>query len=144
MALELPSQDTEYGVRVRRRLQADMTAWLTSVDSAGTPQPAPVWFLWEPDQGTALIYSQASARRMDRIIANPRASLHLNDDGAGHDVVVLTGTLVATSAVATSDEHPAYVAKYGEWMSRIFGSTSNFAGMFSIPLVFQARRVRGV
>lgn len=144
MALELPDQDTEYGARVRRRLRTDMTAWLTSVDSAGTPQPAPVWFLWDADHAAALIYSQPSARRMERITANPRASLHLNDDGAGRDVVVLTGTLVVAPEVAAPDAHPEYVAKYGEWMDQVFGSRAGFAGNFSVPLRFRARRVRGV
>jgi hypothetical protein len=48
---------TEFGARAVRRLREDMTAWLTSTDRAGTPQPAPVWFLWNDDDSSALVYS---------------------------------------------------------------------------------------
>jgi PPOX class probable F420-dependent enzyme len=62
---------TELGVRAARRLQEDMTAWLTSPDRTGTPQPAPVWFLWSAADSSALVYSQRGARRLTRIQANP-------------------------------------------------------------------------
>jgi hypothetical protein len=57
MAVVLP--DTRFGARVARRLHEDMTAWLTLTDQAGTPQPAPVWFLWDDDSSCVVLYSQA-------------------------------------------------------------------------------------
>ncbi len=45
----LPDPSTEFGERVARRLRDEVVAWLTLVDGSGTPQPAPVWFLWEGD-----------------------------------------------------------------------------------------------
>ena len=47
---------TEFGQRVMRRLQEEVVVWLTTVDASDTPQPRPVWFLWEGE--TFLIYSQ--------------------------------------------------------------------------------------
>ena len=41
MSLQLPDPDSEFGVRVARRLRDEPIAWLTHVDGAGTPQPAP-------------------------------------------------------------------------------------------------------
>jgi hypothetical protein len=45
MTFALP--DTEFGTRATRHLTDDVVAWLTLVDASGTPQPAPVWFLWD-------------------------------------------------------------------------------------------------
>src|SRR6478609_6474665 len=41
--------DTEFGARVRQRLQDETLIWFTTTSADGTPQPNPVWFLWEPD-----------------------------------------------------------------------------------------------
>ncbi len=135
--------DTEFGARAARRLREDMTAWLTSMDRAGTPQPAPVWFLWNAGDSSVLLYSQPNAKRLNRIRTNPRGSLHLNDDGEGHDFVVLTGTVEQAPGVPPAHEHPAYVDKYADWMTRLFGSAERFSSMFSVPLLFSATRVRG-
>jgi hypothetical protein len=35
---------TEFGVKTARRVEHDKLAWLTTVDSNGTPQPNPVRF----------------------------------------------------------------------------------------------------
>ena len=35
---------TEFGAKVVTRIGAQKLAWLTTVDSKGTPQPNPVWF----------------------------------------------------------------------------------------------------
>ena len=47
MTSVLPDPSTEFGARVARRLDEEVVAWLTVVDGAGTPQPAPIWFLWD-------------------------------------------------------------------------------------------------
>jgi hypothetical protein len=33
--------------RVAQRLREDAVIWLTTVAANGTPQPNPVWFLWD-------------------------------------------------------------------------------------------------
>ena len=45
--------DTEFGARVERRLREDVIGWLVTVSADGTPQPNPVWFVWDGE--TALI-----------------------------------------------------------------------------------------
>ena len=40
-------ETTEFGQRASRRLHDQLLAWLTTVDGQGTPQPVPVWFLWD-------------------------------------------------------------------------------------------------
>lgn len=132
-----------FGARTDERLHNEMTAWLTSVDRTGTPQPTPVWFLWNTGESSALLYSPPTAKRLSRIQANPRSSLHVNDDGEGHRFVVLTGSLEHALDTAPAHEHPAYVEKYGPWMEKVFGSPERFGSMFSVPLLFRASRVRG-
>ncbi|MEU4804763.1 TIGR03667 family PPOX class F420-dependent oxidoreductase [Actinosynnema sp. NPDC023587] len=141
MTFTLPDPSTEFGARVARELREDMIAWVTSVDRAGTPQPAPVWFLWEND--TALFYSRPDAKRLDRLKANPRTSLNLNDEGLGKEVLVLTGTLTREDGIAPAHLHEAFTAKYGELAADAFGSHEKFSELYSVPLVFHPERVRG-
>src|SRR5436190_12240754 len=45
--MSLVDASTEFGQRVERRLREEKIAWLTTVAPSGTPQPVPVWFLWD-------------------------------------------------------------------------------------------------
>jgi PPOX class probable F420-dependent enzyme len=141
MTIALPDPSTEFGARVARRLAEEPVAWLTVVDAAGTPQPAPVWFHW--DGTSALIYSLTEAKRLAHLRARPRVALHFDGNGQGGDVVVLTGEIVdAPDAPAVAD-NPAYFAKYGERITSGWGSAENFGEQYSVPLRFTPRRVRG-
>jgi PPOX class probable F420-dependent enzyme len=76
-----------------RRLRSEQVAWLTTVRADGQAQSTPVWFLWDGE--TFLVYSQPGAPKVRNVTANPRVSLHLNDDGEGDDVVTLYQTAIA-------------------------------------------------
>ena len=80
---------TPLGKRAAEHLAADLCVWLTTVSSNGTPQPAPVWFLWEG--GTVLIYTQPGAIKVRNIRSNPYVSLNFNCSFDGSDVVVISG-----------------------------------------------------
>lgn len=141
MAL-LPDPSTEFGARVARRLDAEMVAWLTVVDAAGVPQPAPIWFLW--DGATALVYSDHRARRLAHLAAHPQVALHLNGTATGGDVVVLTGTVAVDDRAPAPQDNPAYLAKYGERIANGSWRTPEvFAETYSVPLRFTPDRVRG-
>lgn len=139
-----PDSASDPGRRFRERLSTDLVAWLTLVPESGTPQPAPVWFLWVDDTEDVVIYSQSTARRLQWLDRSNRASLHLNDDGHGHDYLVMTGTLDRlASDYPGPDEHDVFLAKYRPSMDSIFGAAANYAAAFSVPLIFTPRRVRG-
>src|SRR5215213_10216027 len=87
-AMEIDTS-TDFGARTTRHLEDDRIVWLATVGPDGTPQPSPVWFLWDGD--TALIYSQPSAPKLRNIEQRPRVSLHFNCTASGGDVVILTG-----------------------------------------------------
>jgi len=141
MTSVLPDPSTEFGARVARRLDEEVVAWLTVVDGAGTPQPAPIWFLWDGE--SALIYSLTGAKRLTHLRARPRVALHLNGDGQGSDIVVLTGEIVDAPGAPPVADNPAYFAKYGERITSGWGSAEAFDAQYSVPLRFTPRRVRG-
>lgn len=141
MASVLPDPATEFGARVARRLVEEPLAWLTIVDSAGTPQPAPVWFLWDGE--SALVYSHGAAKRLEHLRANRRVALHLDGNGQGGDIVVLTGEAAEAPGEPPAHENPAYLAKYGENITDGWRTAENFAAIYSVPLRFRPRRVRG-
>jgi PPOX class probable F420-dependent enzyme len=132
---------TEFGQRAERRLHEEKLAWLTTVDAAGTPQPVPVWFLWD-GAGSILIYSQPETPKLRAIERNPRVSLNLDGNGQGGDIVVATGD-AAISDDPPAHELPVYVDKYASLIERNRWTPEQFAGMYSVPIRISVRRVRG-
>jgi PPOX class probable F420-dependent enzyme len=132
---------TEFGQRAARRLREDVLAWLTTVDRRGTPQPVPVWFLW--DGGTSiLVYSRPGTSKLRSIEGNPRVSLHLDGNGRGGDIVVCVGG-ARVSDDPPADEIPDYVEKYAPLIERNRWSASSFAADYSVPLRITISRIRG-
>ncbi|MEJ3656985.1 TIGR03667 family PPOX class F420-dependent oxidoreductase [Actinomycetes bacterium KLBMP 9759] len=140
MTFELPDPATEFGARVAKRLGDDVVAWLTVVDASGTPQPGPIWFLWDGE--TALVYSRADAKRLVHMRNNPRVSLNL-DSTDGDDVVVLTGEIAESPDDPAVPDNAAYLAKYGERITKGWGTAERFASIYSVPLRLRPTRVRG-
>ncbi|MGL5857847.1 MAG: TIGR03667 family PPOX class F420-dependent oxidoreductase [Angustibacter sp.] len=137
----LPDPQTEFGARVARRLVEERIAWLTVVNPAGVPQPAPVWFLW--DGSSALVYSHGEARRLVHLRANPQVALHLDGDGRGGDIVVLTGRVIEEPDAPAVHANPAYLAKYEDQIVQGWQTAENFSTIYSVPLRMRPDRVRG-
>ncbi len=138
----LPDPRTPFGARVQRRLREERLIWLTSVGRDGTPQPNPVWFLWEDD--TFLVYNAASARRLSHIRRRPRVSLHFETGADANDVVVLTGEAELVEDQPPAHRVPEYVARYGEDMVRISGSLEAFSAEYPVPMRVRVSGVRGL
>ena len=138
----LIDRTTPFGLRVARRLEVEALAWLTTVGADGTPQPVPVWFLWEAEKGEVLVYSKPGTPKLANIAARPRVSLHLDGDGRGGDVVVLTGT-AAVSGDAPADQVAAYVEKYRWGIARIGMTPAAFALAYAVPLRVTVAKIRG-
>lgn len=129
----------ETGARALERLRTEVIGWLTTVTPEGQPQTFPIWFLWE--DGEAVIYSDHRARRNGNVRANPRVSLHLDDDGQGGDVVVLEGEARIDGRARPLTEHAAYLAKYGARIIDSFGSAEAMAAVYNV--VIRIRPTRG-
>src|SRR5215472_5265438 len=127
MTLRLPDPSTPFGERVARRLRDEHLIWLTTVDAKGTPQPTPVWFLWDEATSTFLIYSKADARRHVHIQQNPRVALNRDGNGQGGDIIVITGQVQVSTDDPPAHQMPDYVEKYREYIARSFGTAEKFA-----------------
>ena len=117
----LPDEGSTFGRRVRERLAREQVIWLTTIGADGTPQPNPVWFVWE-DPDTLLVYNRPDAYRLTHVLARPRVCLHFNANAAGNDIAVFTGTPSVTTPSPPPHEHPTYREKYAEGMVRVSGT----------------------
>jgi PPOX class probable F420-dependent enzyme len=132
---------SEFGARVVRRLAQETIGWLTTVGPDGTPQPSPVWFLWDGE--TVLIYSQPNTPKLRHIAANPRVSLNLDGNGRGGDIVILTGDARVDDTAPSSDTLPAYQAKYAVGIRQLGMTAEGFAQAYNVPIRFRPARLRG-
>jgi PPOX class probable F420-dependent enzyme len=139
MTFALP--DSDFGARAARRLRDEVVVWLTLVDGSGTPQPAPVWFLW--DDSSILVYSHGEAKRLAHLRANPRVALHFDGNGAGGDIVVLTGEAETAPDERPVHQNPAYLDKYGDLITSGWQTAENFASIYSVPVRIRPKRIRG-
>ena len=143
MTFQLPDPSTPFGERVARRLRDERLIWLTTVDAKGTPQPTPVWFLWDETSSTFLIYSLTNAKRQAHLQQNPRVALNFDGNGKGGDIIVFTGEAQVSSDDPPADQLPAYVEKYRDFITRSFGTPANFASKYSVALRIRPMALRG-
>lgn len=132
---------SEFGRRADRRLRDELIYWLVTVDPDGTPQPSPVWAL--RDGETFLVYSQPDTPKLRNIASRPRVALHLDGDGRGGDVVVVTGEARIESNAPAADRVEAYVVKYRDGMRRIGMTPESFARAYSVAIRVTPTRLRG-
>ncbi len=132
-----------FGRRVRRRLKSEKVIWLTTVGLDGTPQPRPVWFVWEERRGTVLIYSQRPTHKLEHLKRNRRVALQFNTDPDGDDVVVLTGQARIERGVLPAHRRPDYVRKYRASMRNLGMTPEAFAQEYAVAVRIRLRRLRG-
>jgi PPOX class probable F420-dependent enzyme len=132
---------TAFGARADRRLREEVIAWLVTVRPDGTPQPVPVWFLWEGE--SFLIYSRPATPKLRNIAHNPRVALHLDGNGRGGDIVVVSGEAAVSEADPSADQIPAYVEKYAEPIERNGWTPASFAEDYSVPIRVRFGSLRG-
>jgi PPOX class probable F420-dependent enzyme len=132
---------TPFGQRVNRRLDEALIAWLTTVRRDGTPEPSPIWFLW--DGAGFLIYSRPNTQKLRNIGRSPRVSLNLDGDGRGGDIVVITGQARIDRSAPPSDQVAAYTAKYAERIKGIGLTAEQFAQAYSVAIRVTPEKLRG-
>jgi PPOX class probable F420-dependent enzyme len=137
----LPPAGADFGDRVRRRLREERVIWLTTTSADGTPQPNPVWFLWQAPR-QVLVFSLVNAARLRHVAARPRVSLNLNSDGGGN-IIVLAGTARLAPEIPPPHKHDAYVAKYERDMIRICKTLEAFTERYGAAIEITIKKVRG-
>ena len=135
--------DSEFGSRVRSRLRAEKVVWLTTTGADGTPQPNPVWFLWDEAGDAVLVYNANDANRLDHVAVRPHVSLNFDGNGKGGNIVVLAGVAEQALDVPSADQHEGYLAKYSADVQRVGGDPAGFAKRYSVPLRIRITKVRG-
>lgn len=143
MGTVLPDESTEFGARVARQLREEVVIWLTTVGADGTPQPNPVWFLW--DGATILVYSHREARRNAHVRVHPQVSLNFDSEDHGEYATVITGHAAIADDAPLAHENSAYAAKYGEHIAHLAPDqdAAAFAAEYSVAIRITPRRVRG-
>jgi PPOX class probable F420-dependent enzyme len=137
----MPDFSSDFGKRAEERLRKEIVAWLTTVGGDGTPQPSPVWFLWDGE--SILIYSQPDTPKVRNITRYPRIALHLDSDGRGGNIVILTGQAIIDRNAPPTNQNPAYLAKYGEEIIGIGMTPESFAAGYSVAIRFTPTKLRG-
>lgn len=131
---------SDFGAHANQRLHDEGIIWLTTVASDGTPQPNPVWFLW--DGQSILIYTKPDSAKLINIARNPRVSLNL--EGAtvqGGDVTVLTG--LASIEAHTPEPDPKYYEKYKGAMDELGREFGDIYREYSVTLRIRPFKLRG-
>ena len=132
---------TEFGGRVSRQLESELTMWLTTVGRDNTPQPRPVWFLW--DGMSILIYSQSDTHKLRHLARSDKVSLNFSTDPDAREVVVLTGEARVDTEAPPADRHPEYLEKYRKGIAGIGLTPEGFALDYSVAIKVTPTRLRG-
>lgn len=114
--------------------------WLTTVGADGTPQPNPVWFLW--DGNSVLTYNRRDAARVAHVPKRPRVSLNFDGDRKGGEIMVITGDARLAPDGPPPHQVPAYVDKYRERMIRVTGSLEGFSSRYPVAIRIYPTRLR--
>ena len=134
--------NSTFGQAVKIHLKNQYVIWLTTVDSNLTPQPRPVWFIWEDD--SFLIFSQAKAYKVAHIKKNPKVALHFNTDETGDKhVIVFTGEASIDANCPPAHEIPKYFEKYKQGISDLDMTPERFSNEYCIAIRIQPTEIRG-
>jgi PPOX class probable F420-dependent enzyme len=140
--LHLDPADAHHAYALRRLGSAEI-AWLTTVDATGSPQPLPVWFLWDgADRVT--IYSQAGTHKLTNIARSPRVTFHFDSEERGEAIVVFAAEARVVPDAPSALASPAYLAKYRELIPMIGMTPESFAAEFHVVLELRLLRMRGM
>ena len=133
---------SEFGHAVQRHLKEQYVIWLTTIDSNLTPQPRPVWFIYQDD--SFLIFSQAKAHKVAHLKKNPRVALNFNTDETGDKhVIVFTGEAFIDTECPPAHEVPSYFQKYKDGIAELDMTPEGFSRDYSVAVRIRPAEVRG-
>ncbi len=133
---------SKFGRKVKRHLKSEYIIWLTTLGADLTPQPRPVWFLW--DEGTILIYSQPNAGKVRHLESHNRVALNFNTDAKGEmDVAVILGTAEIDVNAPPAHKMRAYLKKYHDGILALKMTPQQFGDEYSTAIRVTPSSVRG-
>lgn len=126
---------------ILEKIEKAYYVWLTTVRADGTPQPTPIWFIYE--NGTLLFYSQPNKQKLLNIAKNPKVTLSYNHDEIGEDFFVITGQAKIEENPVPAHRNAAYLAKYADGIQRLGWTPEGMAADYSVAVRVTPNRVRG-
>jgi len=135
--------NSKFGRFARKHLKSEYFIWLTTVDSTGTPQPRPVWFIWENE--TVLIFSQAKAYKVKHILKNPNVSLHFNsaDTQGEKRLIMFTGIARIDKDCPPANKLRAYLRKYKSGIIGLNTTPDEFGKEYSVAIRITLTNLHG-
>lgn len=139
--LEIP---TNLRATVKRRLKKEYFAWFTTVGSDLSPQPRPIWFIWEAERGSFLIYSQPSAHKVHHVRQHANVAIHFNADATGdNDILVFIGQAEIVPDAPPAHKVRAYMRKYREGIASLKMTPEDMGREYSVAIRMTPTSVRG-
>jgi PPOX class probable F420-dependent enzyme len=133
---------SKFGRAVQRHIKNQYVIWLTTVDSNLTPQPRPVWFIWEND--SFLVFSKPDAHKVKHIEKHPGVALHFNtDDTDDKHVIVFTGEAFLDASCPPAHKVSAYLRKYKSGIIGLDMTPERFSMEYSRAIRIRPADVRG-
>ena len=136
-------KDPKFNRIMKRRIKNEYFIWLTTVGTDLTPQPRPVWFIWDND--SFLIFSQPGANKVRHLKAHQNVSLHFNslDEKGEQEVMVFLGAASIDTTVSPAYKIPAYLRKYKKGIQALGSTPEEFSREYSVALRIKPKEVRG-
>jgi PPOX class probable F420-dependent enzyme len=133
---------TEFGAKTARRVVEDKLAWLTTVDSTGTPQPNPVWFLW--DDGSFIIFSKPNQAKLKNIARSERVSFNFEATEDEEQITIFTGKAEHVDRATIAQELlDRYAEKYRQGMININLPLPEYEAAYTEIIRFTPEKLRG-
>ncbi|MCA9851580.1 MAG: TIGR03618 family F420-dependent PPOX class oxidoreductase [Dehalococcoidia bacterium] len=90
-------------------------AVIATIDEHGAPRTAPIWFLWDEESGSPVLFTSRSTKKWRNLQANPRVSLCVNHREPPYAAVILDGRAEEVTGRSLYDDvRRMAVAYYGE------------------------------
>ena len=124
------------------RLLGEHIVWLTTVDSAGAPQPRPVWFHF--DGAVVLVFSQPWAGKVRHIRLHPAVSVHLNSDFKANRATVFLGEARILDDWPAGPRLDEYIEKYRQGIQDIGFTPESFLAEYSTAIEVALTQARGI
>lgn len=133
---------SDFGRKVERHINMEEVIWFTTLGSDLTPQPRPVWFVW--DGATFLIFSQPD-HKVRHVKMHPNVALNFNTDieTGDKDVIVFTGAAAIDASVPPAHKTPAYFEKYREGIAGLKMTPEEYGTKYSVAIRVTPTHVRG-
>lgn len=133
---------SKFGRKVKRQIKQQYVVWLTTVGADLSPQPRPVWFIW--DGASFLIFSQPHAHKVNHIAVHPQVALHFNTDETGDKhVIIFVGTATIDSTVPPAHKVRAYLQKYRTGIEALGMTPEQFSREYSVAIRVSPTTLRG-